>query len=381
MRTPTDVVIAGVAQTPCTARSGTSVRHLALTAAHAALADAGLPPREVDAIIPVGGSITAEDIMTGLRLGRASRIVQPPPGGNSAVETLIIARDLLLAGCATAVLAVFARNGHSEAPISRRVAMLPGQHFREHLEHPHGWSTPAQWYSMICRRHMHTFGTTKDQMAAVALTMREHARLNPGAMMRGRRLTLAEYHAAPMVAEPYQRFDCCLETDGAAALVLGTSEGPSRSRARAVALRAAASARPPSPDDLTNRPDWLHIGLTDAAATAFASAGLGPEDIRAAMIYDCFTFEVLHQLEEAGFCPRGAAGHFVAAGNARLGGSLPVNTHGGLLSEGHLGGMNHIVEAVRQARREGGRRQVAKAGPIAVTGWGDWGDGSLAILG
>jgi acetyl-CoA acetyltransferase len=103
--------------------------------------------------------------------------------------------------------------------------------------------------------------------------------------------------------------------------------------------------------------------------------------MNAAMIYDCFTFEVIQQLEEAGFCDRGAGGQLVQSGAIRLGGQLPVNTHGGLLAEGHLAGLNHVIEATRQLRNEAGARQVPDARWIAVTGWGDMGDGAMAVLG
>jgi len=187
------------------------------------------------------------------------------------------------------------------------------------------------------------------------------------------------YLSGRTIADPYTRFDCCLETDGACAIIVTAADRPTRRDVDA-RIVAVGEGRPESPDDLTNRPDLLAVGLAPAAARAWERAGLGPQDVDAAMIYDCFTFEVVHQLEAAGFVPEGQAGPFCADGHIDLGGRLPVNTHGGLLAEGHMSGLNHVVEAVRQLRGEAIGRQVPDARHVAVTGWGDLGDGALAVL-
>jgi acetyl-CoA acetyltransferase len=372
------IYIRGIGQTAYNRRSGRSVPDLAAEAGRAALADSGLAAARLDAVIPLGGALFTEDLIAGLGLSGRILDASPPPGGNAAVAALRLGEVMIGSGAIGSALIVLARNGASGQRIDARARLLPGQQFRAGLEHPHGWSVPAQWYAMICRRHMAEYGTTKDQLAAVALSAYQYAQANPRAMRYGRPLTARQYHDADMIADPYQRYDCCLETDGATAVLV---TGQQQTAARDVPVLAVETARPPSPDDLTNRPDWHHIGLTDAAPAAYQRAGAGPEDLDAAMIYDCFTFEVIHQLEEAGFCPRGGGGPFAASGALDPGGKLPVNTHGGLLAEGHLGGLNHVLEAVRQLRGEAGDRQLARARLIGVTGWGDWGDGSMAILG
>jgi acetyl-CoA acetyltransferase len=209
--------------------------------------------------------------------------------------------------------------------------------------------------------------------------MRRHAQLNPGALMCGKPLTLDDYMASPMLADPYRVNDCCLETDGGAAVIV-TTGACARSRP-AAGLHHGCCGRPAVSGRRDHEPPRLpRTGLTIAAPEAFRMAGVTPADADFAQIYDCFTFEVIQQLEEAGFCKRGDGGPFVENGAIELGGRLPVNTHGGLLSEAHSLGIGHIVEAVKQLRASAGERQVEGAEIGVVTGWGDFGDGSIAIL-
>lgn len=373
------IIVTGVGHSAYSKSSPRSVPGLAIDAVRAALADAGLGVVDIDAIVPVGGYIFSDDLVSNLGVRTDVIDALPAPGGNGGVSSLGIAELMIFSGRARTVLVVMSRKA-SVNRIASRVTSLPGPQFRTFLEQPHGWAAPVQWYSMIARRHMIEYGTSKAAMAEVALTMRAHAQLNPNAVMHGKPLTQAEYDAGPMISDPYQLHDCCLETDGAVALVLQLSPQADTDRRIEVALEAVASNRPSSPEDLTNRADWFDIGLRSAARACYERAGIGPADVDVAMIYDCFTFEVLHQLEEAGFCERGESDKLVRSGGIALGGPLPVNPHGGLLSEGHLLGLSHVVEAVRQLRHEASGRQVRGARIAVVTGWGDWGDGSMALL-
>lgn len=373
--------IVGVGETELSKNSGRSVSKLAVEATLAAIADAGLEPSDIDGVMPYQIGATAEDIMAGLGLKDLRFTAVTHLGGAGPVASLRTASMALAAGEATAVLLFNARNGRSESRVDdRAVRQVPGKAYRTDLEAPSGLSSPAQWYSLLARRHMHEFGTTREQLGMVALTMREHAQLNPAAQMYGRPLTMEQYLAAPTIADPYLLFDCCLESDGACAIILTTAERAKDMRHPVVEVKAVAEGHADSPDDIVNRRDFFSIGLTRAAPIAFGNARITPEAVDVALVYDCFTFEVIQQLEEAGFCDRGTGGDFVERGNIRLGGTLPVNPHGGMLSAGHLAGIGHIAEAVHQLRGTAGPRQVVDARVAAVTGWGDLGDGALAIL-
>ena len=372
--------VVGVGQTEFSRDSGRSAARLAVEAALAATRDSGLTPDEIDGIMPYQIGPPSEDLMAALGLTDVRFTAVTHMGGASPVACLRTAALAVDSGAARAVLLYVARNGRSETPAATRASLVPGTSFRQNLEQPHGMSLPVQWYSLLCRRHMHEFGTTREQLGEVALTMRRHAQLNPHAQMYGRPMTMEQYLASRPIAEPYHLLDCCLETDGASAVIV-TSAARARELARhPISILGIAEGHAGSADDIGNRRSFFETGLTTAAPRAFEQAGLRPTDVDVALIYDCFTFEVIQQLEDAGFCERGEGGGFVENGNISLTGGLPVNPHGGLLSEGHLAGMNHLVEAVRQLRHACGERQVENAQVAAVAGWGDLGDGSLAIL-
>ena len=198
--------------------------------------------------------------------------------------------------------------------------------------------------------------------------------------MRGRPLTLEDYLASPFISYPARRLDACIETDSAAAVVVTSAERARDLKHKPAYVMAAAQGHPDSPDFIANRKDYVSIGLTKAAPRAFAMAGVTPADMDFAQLYDCFTFVVMRQIEEAGFCKRGEGPDFAKGGRIELGGELPVNTHGGLHSEGYAMGVNHMVEAVRQLRGQAGPRQIDNCRMGCVTSWGHYGDGSMAIL-
>jgi len=379
--------IVGVGETAYTrdpARAPTALQ-LQLEASLAALDDAGLTRADVDAILPFPNLVSAEELAANLGCQDLRFASTHHVGGAAPVASLGTAALAVRSGVADCVLLPAGWAGYSgrrtRQIVAQDVASIPGGAIARDYYLPHGLTAPLQWYALLARRHMHEFGTRPEQLGAVALAMRRHAQRNPRAVMHGRPLSMEDYLASPMLSDPYRLLDCCLETDGGAALVVVRGERARDLRRPPVAVLGAACGQPDPADEITGRADVFRTGLTSAAPRAFGAAGVGPDDADFAQIYDCFTFELLQQLEECGFCKRGEGGAFVEGGRIELGGELPVNTHGGLLSEAHVLGMSHVVEAVRQLRGEAGARQVTGAELGVVTGWGDFGDGSIAILG
>nr|MBP9218239.1 hypothetical protein [Sterolibacterium sp.] len=359
--------IVGIGDTPYCRKpgSGMSEAALQLKAALAAIEDAGLKASQIDGILPFPNLGKAEAMAASLGCNNLRFAATLHMGGAAPVAGLRLAALAVTSGAADYVLVPGAWNGFSGARVrettSQDVHSIPGGAIARDFYIPYGYTAPPQWYALMARRHMHEFGTTHEQLGAVAIAMRKHANLNPAALMHGKPLTMEDYLASMMIADPYKLLDCCLETDGGAAFVVTSTERARDLQQKPIYVMGAAAGQPYPADEIPNRPDIHQVGLSIAAPEAFRMAGVTPADADFAQIYDCFTFEVIQQLEEAGFCKRGEGGAFVENGGIELGGCLPVNTHGGLLSHAHSLGVGHLVEAVRQLRGECGERQVKDA--------------------
>jgi acetyl-CoA acetyltransferase len=350
---------------------------LAVEAVLAAIADAGMSPDDVDGLASFAedrneATFMAADLgLPELRYASLSWL----PGGGGACAAVANAAMAVESGAAEAVVVyrslcqgqfrrfgqgpgnMPARVGPPRVPHVRRATSLLEAHIAFTM--PFGMFSPPIAYAMVLQRHMHRFGTTVEHMGHVAVTTRAHAARNPRAVMGDRPMTMDDYLASRLVSEPFRLLDCCLENDGACAVLVTTAERAADTAKGPVAILGAAQGAPAGfghgqysnvgmPDD-----DYASAGARGVAARMWARAGLGPSDIDVAQIYDHFTGLVLLSLEDFGFCARGEGGPFAASGVlAWPHGALPTNTHGGSLSEAYIHGLNHVVEGVRQLRDE-----------------------------
>jgi acetyl-CoA acetyltransferase len=378
--------IVGIGETEYLRGTDQSILQMILAASMAAIRDAGLKPSEVDGIIPPPGFVAWDEIAAHLGVPDVRYTACPQMGGASPTAALINAAMAVSSGMAEVVLLTIGWNGYSairprpDARPNRRRFSAAFFDVVKNYYAPYGLRSAPWWYSLYLQRYVKQYGVPPEAPAAVALACRAHAQLNDKALMRGRPLTLDDYLASTYISEPLRKLDCCVETDCAAAVVVTTAERAKDMPHAPVLVLGGAEGHPDRPDELINRKDVLDLGLDRAAPRAFAMAGVKPADMDFLQIYDCFTHVVLLELEALGYAPRGGAADFVKDGNIQLGGKFPLNTHGGLMSQGHCWGMNHIVEATRQLRHDAGAAQVKDCELGLVTGYGDLGDASIAIL-
>jgi acetyl-CoA acetyltransferase len=343
--------IVGIGQSAFAKDIGRSERAIALEAILLALVDAGIEPREVDGLVRFDMENTTEvEIARNLGIPNLRFFGEVGYGGGGGCATLSHAALAVEAGRASVVVCWRARNrgsgGRPWAGTQMRVGGDPQFYI------PFGLVRPVDQIAMLAARHMHEYGTTSEQFGAVAVACRKHASRNPHALMR-QPITLADHQASRMVAEPLRKLDCCLETDGARAVVVTSAERARDVRGGPVAILAAVQASGPDHVVMANyhKERFLETPSLYAARELWERAGVHPADIDCAQIYDAFTPLVTLSLEEYGFCKPGEGGPFSEDGRLEWpGGALPCNTSGGGLSEAYVHGFNLILEGVRQMR-------------------------------
>ena len=384
MTTAPHARISGVGETEYVRGTAKTTADLLLEASLLACADAGVEPASVDGVVVPSGKLPAEAFVhalgvTDLRFHAANSM-----GGASAVAAIMIAAAAVISGQASRVVVAAGGTQYSggrklsRADGSAAQFSWPGPEFRTHLERPYGLTVPMQWYSLQATRWLHETGADPAGLRAVALAAREHAANNGRAYFRDRPLSPAEYDAAPYIVYPFRLYDICLESDGAAAVIV---ERAAAGSAGGAVILGGGEGHADVPDDLASRPDMLELGLRKVAGRVLGELGLTGADFDFAQIYDCFTFVVLRQLEELGFCQRGEGSQYALDAGLGPASKVPVNTHGGLLAQAHIAGMNHVAEAVHQLRGTAGQAQIHGARLGLVTNYGDMSAGSLLVLG
>lgn len=365
--------IAGSGSTPYWFRGGSAPQtqyELIGKAILAACADAGLRPEEIDGIVSYAHGFEASNIVEMLGIPELSYAATVTGQGGGSAGVLDLASSAIEAGRAKHVVCIGCSQqlgAHRYGQSLASLATTPLAVFSLFA----GLVGPGPSMALLAQRHMHKYGTRREAFAEVVMASRAYAMNMPEAI-RKKPLTLDEYFAAPMLADPLCRLDFCLETDAALAFVVTSAERARDLRQRPVYIEGAAHG---GGSDWGRAFFWLNMeddvfasaGAERVARQVYERAGVGPADIDVALIYDHFSPLVVMQLEDYGFCPRGEGGPFVEGGAIRPGGAIPVNPHGGHLSECYAIGMTHIREAVEQLRGEA-HNQVAGAQFALVTG-------------
>ena len=352
---------------------GSTALGLMADAAVGAVADAGLTPDDIDGVLVRGPDDEyCFQQQLGERLGLdVAWATSLDNGGASQTLSVVLAALAIEAGLATTVLCGYARDTWSRTRQtgSRSARMNQATHHRlREWRDSFGYFGEPATHALGAQRHMSLFGTTKEHLGHVAVTQREYAARNPHAQMRTP-LSMDDYLGARLVAEPFGVYDCSLRTDAGAAVVVTTTERARDLPHTPVIVRGFGSQNNLS--GWTVGDHMVETAARQSGERAYRMADVSPADIDTAQLYDCFTYMVLAQIEDYGFCAKGEGGEFIASGSLRLDGAIPTNTSGGQLSEGHVEGMLQIVEGVRQLRHEYPvERQVPDARLALVSGHG-----------
>jgi acetyl-CoA acetyltransferase len=361
--------IVGIGCTEFSRDSGVGVFTLAARAVKAAVADAGLELSDIDGFATFGpnDSISPNLLAPALGVTNMNWYLDQWLGGSVSLSVLGQATLAVSAGVADCVVVYRALNGRSEIRMNGSGPARMKLPWDMPFKMAGGVMAPSQEIALAARAHMLRYGTKHEDLGRIAVLSRTNAIDNERAMMR-KPMTLDDYLDSRWIVDPFRMFDCCLETDGAVAVVVVSAERAKDLPHRPVLVQSAAWGGG------VNVVNSGHTDLSDSPARMIAprlyeSAGLGPSDIDFAELYDCFTYNVLSQIEGYGFAEPGGVPAMLDAGAFdRATGSLPINTHGGLLSEGYIHGINHVYEAVEQIRGDAGHRQVDRHDTALVTG-------------
>jgi acetyl-CoA acetyltransferase len=360
--TPTAIV--GIGQTRPVRRSEKGLRALVVEAIEAAIADSGLSPGDIDGVITDGlvmpTTVPRDYIAAQFGIDRRFDGGMSYGGAGTAAAPGL-AQLAISTGQARAVVYYFGVDWGTRA--SGPYGFHDLYAAKMAFEKPYGFTGQPSYFGLWAKRYMHEFGLTGRDLAMIAVTQRESALLNPFSQVTAP-MTYDDYFAARMISDPLRVPDCCLITDGACAFVMTSLE-----RARDLpkppvrVLGTGFGSEPITGDDVFTQPaGMMRIpGARAATERALAQAGVTLDDVDFAEVYDCFTISCLLQIEEIGFCKRGEGAAFIREKGMGIGGGLPINTHGGLLSHSYLLGVEHVVEAVRQLRGEAGAGQVHDA--------------------
>jgi len=344
--------IAGAYEHPTRKAPDKTVAQLHAECAQGALADAGLSLHDVDGYFCAGDAPGLGPLSMADYIGLQCRHVDSTDtGGSSYLLHVSHAAQAIAAGKCNVALITLAGRPRSESSSGTQPRNWGQNVPDEPFELPYGVVTVNN-YALVAARHMHDWGTTAEQLAWIKVAASHHAQHNPHAMLRDV-VTVADVLASPMISDPLHRMDCCVVSDGGGALIVTRPEIAKSLKRPIVSVRGAGEALK---GPRGGRVDLSYSAAAWSGKTAFEEAGLTPADIQYASIYDSFTITVLMQLEDLGFCAKGAGGRFVADGNLISGvGKLPFNTDGGGLCNNHpsnRGGMTKVIEAVRQLRGE-----------------------------
>ena len=348
--------IVGVGHTEYSKDSGRSEMSLAVEAIASAVADAGLKPSDIDGIAKFSmDNNDPVNLAANLGIGALRFFAEAPwGGGGGPVGSVLLGAMAVATGMANCVVAFRAMNERSGRGTNRfgRAVVREGAPGARGYVEPFGLFSPAQAVALAARRHMHLYGTKSEHFGALAVACRTHAQTNPNAVMRDRPITIEDHQNSRMIADPLRLLDCCLETDGGAAVVITSAARARDLKQKPVYIMSGAfGATDRNTQTMIKFVEQPETESTVIARELFARAGVAHKDIDVCFIYDHFTPLVLMAFEELGFCKRGEGGPFVSDGKLLWPhGSLPFNTSGGNLSEGYIHGMQNTVEAVRQLR-------------------------------